>query len=171
MMSIVLAESIFEAVRLASFGSSRNLIFDLSDPKIIIGLMLGALTPYLILATLATITKWLILRLILQKEARPKIRRLIAVALLEVSYVFVAVALPELVDMRGLSAFSISSVPLLALGMLCNLPLLPGRNQPDGAANSLLKKCLLAFGLGLIYWGYLVLILFSFHVVLDGASS
>ena len=125
-------------------------------------------SPYLMVAIPAAITKWLIIRMILEKEARPKVWRLIAVAILEVTYVFVAVASTELVDVDGLSAFPMSLVPLLVcgvLGMLCNLLLLSRRNQ-RAALYSLLKKCLLAFGLGLIYWGYMVLILFSFHVVL-----
>ncbi|MEW6112163.1 MAG: hypothetical protein AB1664_08545 [Thermodesulfobacteriota bacterium] len=167
-MSIMVAEALLRVVTFASSNADRPLYFNLSDPKIILGLMLGMFSPYLMVAIPAAITKWLILRLILQKEARPKVWRLIAVAILEVTYVFVAVAFPELVDVDGLSAFPMSLVPLLvcgALGMLCNLLLLPRWHQ-RAAAYSLLKKYVFAFGLGLIYWAYMVLILFSFQMVL-----
>lgn len=161
-----LPEAALRIVASAPSNVDRPLYFDPSDPTITVGLILGGLIPYLMLATLATVTKSLILRLILHKEARPTVRRLVAVAVIEVTYAFVGTASRVSVAIEALSPFPMSLVPLLVLGMLCNLPLLPGRNQPTGAAYTLWKRALLAFGLGLIYWGYLVVIAVSVHLAL-----
>ncbi|MEW6531188.1 MAG: hypothetical protein AB1473_10150 [Thermodesulfobacteriota bacterium] len=169
MMSMIVAEAAMPAVTFASATLDKPLYFDLSHPKIIIGLMLGGLIPYLIPAILAAITKWLILRLVLQKEARPKIRRLIAVALLEVSYVFVVAVAPAFVGFDRIYFFPLSVMPVFicgALGLLSNLLVLPGTNRPACAPYSLWKRALLAFGLGLIYWGYLVFIAVLLHLML-----
>jgi hypothetical protein len=173
-MSTIFAETTLRTLAFASTNPDKPLYFDLSDPKIIIGLMLGAFTPYLMPVIPAAITKWVILRLILPKEARPTVGRLVAVAMLEITYVLSLAVTAGLVGMDRIYGFPMPLAPIFVcggLGLLCNLLLLPGRNQLGGAAYSLWMRAFLAFGLGLTYWGYLVLIAVLLQLALHGVSG
>ncbi len=125
--------------------------FDLSDPKIILALMIGAMVPYLLVEVPTTIFKWLLCVAILGRGS--PVSTLLVVAIAEPVCFFLA--------MIGTTWLSIPRfLALVAYAVLATFPnllLFPSANQHGG--NSILKRGLSAFALALLYpvWLYLAL--------------
>lgn len=148
-MTVVPFPQFFAVAAIFSAASTDSLRFDPSNPKILIGLVIGGSIPYFIPAIPAVLTKWLLFRTVPRLAARPKFSRLCAVGITEV-FCFLVMAMA--------SGWLRSSIPLL-IGLapltLLNLLLFQTADQHYGwAGYHLLRRSLYALGMGLLYFGY-----------------
>jgi hypothetical protein len=124
------------------------------NPKIILGLWIGTILPYIFVSVLTVITKWLIFRSVLRRMTRPSIVRLYTVSVAESLCAVVAMQASGWLDLdNGSKLFAIPLYLLLAMSV--NLLLIPSSNQQG--RNGLLKRCLNAFPMGLIYYFFMQL--------------
>ena len=124
------------------------------NPKILLGLWIGTILPYILVSLLTVITKWLIFRSIRRRMTRPSIVRLCAVSVAESLCAVVAMQAAGWPDLEnGLKLFAIPLYLLLA--MFVNLLLFPPLNLQGRIG--LLKRSLYAFPMGLIYLFYMQL--------------
>ena len=122
------------------------------NPKILLGLWIGAILPYIFVSVLTVITKWLIFRSVLRRMTRPSAVRLCAVSAAESLCAFVATQTAGWLDLEnGSKLFAILLYLLLAL--FVNLLLFPSSNQQGRIG--LLKRSLYAVPMGLIYFFYM----------------
>ncbi len=146
------------AITLISESRSGPPHFDLNDPKILLGLLIGGSLPYFIPAIPAGITKWLLFVFAFKAWPRPKALRLCAVAIAEAFCLFVAVMITMWLygfDVPPSIAPGLTFVLYGLLAAFPNLMLL----RPDDKSNDypILHKSFLAFAIGFIYLGYFLL--------------
>jgi hypothetical protein len=147
-MTVVLLPQLYSATTYLLAGASEPPHFDLSNPKIFLGLVIGGSLPYFIPAIPAVLTKWLLFAKVFRLAPWPKFSRLCAVALMEVFCFAVTVGF------RTNISFFIYPVAATFL----NLILFQSADQRNGSKDyHYLKKSLYAFATGLIYLGYVVL--------------
>jgi hypothetical protein len=146
-------------IGIAIFSSTSHAhepYFDLSNPKILLGLLIGGLIPYFAPAIPAAVTKWLIFALLLTRTVRPTAARLCAVAVCEP---LCALAAMECVNWLAMPRY-VGLILYLLFATAPNLLLFPLRNQDSQSHHQFLKRGLSAFSTGIVYLGYcLVLVL------------
>lgn len=125
--------------------------FDLHNPKIVLGLLLGMMVPYVLPAVLATPLKWGIFVVIFGQT--PRISTLLIVAVAEVACLFVALWAATCLGISPRLSFA--AYPLLAA--FPNLLLFRAVNHRY--ANSLMKRFLCAFAAGSLYLPCLIAVL------------
>ncbi len=124
------------------------------NPKILVGLWIGTILPYIFVSVLTVLTKWLIFRSVLRRTIRPSIVRLCAVSVAESLCALVIVQIAGRFALGNGS--KLFAIPLyLLLAMLVNLLLFPLSDQ-EGRIG-LLKRGFYAFPMGLIYFFHMQL--------------
>jgi hypothetical protein len=126
------------------------------------GLLLGMALPYFAVTVPATITKWLLFRSVFRRVARANAPMLCAVAIAEPICLHVALRISFWLNISGLVVFLAYGV----LALFFNLLLFP--SDKEGSGISVLRKCLYAFALGLIYLLWLVPVAFLLSGLIDG---
>ncbi len=144
----------FRTITLISASYPHPLHFDVSNPKIVLGLLIGGILPYLIPAIPAAVTKWLLFALVFRLRARPSVLRLCAVSLAEAFCFFAAVR--GALWLNGLIFFRFGTLAICAvLATFPNLLLFTSTNQRS--SYRLLKRSLYALATGFIYLSYMIL--------------
>jgi hypothetical protein len=130
--------------------------FDLSNPKILLGLLIGGMTPYVVVAILSLLTKRLLFFRVF-KYCQPSFLRLCAVTLAELFCLLIA----------GIASTRLGStaLPLLIYAVLAfaaNLVLLSSSDRHKESQRSMLRRSLDAFAAGLIYpgWFFLMVVVY-----------
>jgi hypothetical protein len=141
--------------------------FDLNNPKILSGFVIGGALPYFLPALPATLTKWLLFMSILKGSARPSGFELCAVAIAEPSSLGAAVATTGWLPWFSIPGFVVAFAVYSVLAMFANLLLFPSVNR--SGCSSLSTRVLYASATGLIYLGYAILVfsLLFYFVVLS----
>lgn len=153
-MTVVLLPQLFFAATFLLAGASEPPQLDLSNPKVFIGLLIGGIIPYLFIAILALITKWLLFSRVFNNIHRPSPWRFCSVALLEPFCLIAGAASSEFLAVPRIIAFVVYAI----LATFPNLLLFSPLDRKDGAAHCLLKRSIYAFGAGLIILGWWFLI-------------
>ncbi|MEW6349084.1 MAG: hypothetical protein AB1646_08470 [Thermodesulfobacteriota bacterium] len=135
---------------------SDGVYFDLNNPKILIGLIIGGMIPYAIVATAALFTKRVLFATILKDWAKPTWSRLCLVAALEVISVTGAAA-----ALHGSDVADPWKVWLIYQtgATWANLILVSPGSQEGRVRAELARRSLYALFLGLINVGYMITIM------------
>jgi hypothetical protein len=150
-MTVVLSPQLYSAKTFLLARTYEQMSFDLNDPKILLGLLLGICVALYATAIPVLITKWLLFRWALESSRPPSSSRFCIVALLEPICLIVATVGETRHDVP---------VPLLrfvvyaVLAMLPNMLLFSSLDRKGGAAHYFLKRSHYAFAVGLIYLGW-----------------
>lgn len=138
---------------------SDGMYFDLSNPKIRLGLLIGGAIPYFLPAIPAAFTKWFILASVF--KARPKASRIVLVAVLEpLCFMGLTALLPNTLFplWPNLSENPLMLLILLVLVMLPNFLLVSPRDQSGQFGYHFPRRILCVLAVGLVYWAYVVLV-------------
>ncbi|MBI4965688.1 MAG: hypothetical protein HY913_20590 [Desulfomonile tiedjei] len=139
--------------------------FDTSNPKILLGLLIGGSIPYFLPAIPAAVTKWLILTLAF--KTRPRIARIVLVAVLEpLCFMVITALLPYTLFPLQPDLFEPPLILLIypVFLMLPNLLLFPPRGQLAESGYHFPRRMLYAFAIGLIYCTYFPLVLLTLGI-------
>lgn len=132
--------------------------FDLGNPKIFLGLLIGGFLPYLLTETPTTVTKWLVFSTILRHLPRPSVLRLCGVAVAEaLCFYFVTILFLAGHHRLPVPVFlSVAVAVYSGLATFPNLLLFPSASKSRGRWT--LRRIAFAFGSGLVYLGYVLIV-------------
>jgi hypothetical protein len=138
---------------------SGGMYFDTSNPKILLGLLIGGMIPYFLPAIPAAFTKWFIRTWVLRSE--PKVSRIFLAALLEPLCFYGGVILISYtLHPENPLIFYIVSVLLTFPNLLVIQP----SDQSSEFGYHFPKRALRAFGYGLVYCCYFALTLWILYM-------
>jgi hypothetical protein len=158
----------FRAITASTGFYSDGRYFDLNNPKIVLGLLIGGMIPYFLPAIPAAATKWLILVSVLDNRPRPS--RICVVALLEPLCFSVGMVLRDSTLLPLWLSLPKSPFTLLILPVwstLTNLLLFPPGAYSGESGYHFPRRILYAFTIGLVYWVYLALVLLALGLWLE----
>jgi hypothetical protein len=161
-MTVVLLPQLYSAKTFLLARTYEQMPFDLNDPKILLGLLLGGCIALYATAIPALITKWLLFRWALERSRRPSFSRFCIVALLEPICLIVT---PVGETWHDVPVPLLRFVVYAVLAMFPNMLLFSSLDRRGGTAHYILKRSLYSLAAGLIYLDWYFLRLAGIYLI------